>query len=281
MPGKHLSDRPGLTAAAARWVRLSGAHPLWLTMRLCTAVIDEPVDDSFLSRRTPGGAMAEAGRPVRSGAGVPTRTSDRRCRGQLGQGEGHGIRSRRTSSCRDTASCSPNRGTVRWLGAARPRAVALAAKFTVPRAVFIAASLPKTPIAKIAKSALRERVSSPPRERRDVAPPRLGWLPRRSRRPLWPASRSAAEPPQPRQRTPVDRRGGARVPARGPGASSGAVLEWPARRPDMGIGPPTAVGAAAKRSDPRDGMFRAGFSAVVAIRRGRDPITPADDGSDL
>ena len=128
MPGKHLSDRPGLTATAARWVRLSGAHHLWLTMRLCTAVIDEPVDDSFLSRRAPGGAMAEAGRPVRSGAGVPTRTSDRRCRGQLGQGEGHGIRSRRASSCRDTASCSPNRGTARQLGAARPRAVAPAAK---------------------------------------------------------------------------------------------------------------------------------------------------------
>ena len=35
---------------------------------------------------------------------------------------------------------------------------------TVPRAVFIAANLPKTPIAKIAKPALRERVSSPPRE---------------------------------------------------------------------------------------------------------------------
>jgi acyl-coenzyme A synthetase/AMP-(fatty) acid ligase len=37
-------------------------------------------------------------------------------------------------------------------------------EFTVPRAVFIAANLPKTPIAKIAKPALRERVSSPPRE---------------------------------------------------------------------------------------------------------------------
>jgi histone H3/H4 len=34
----------------------------------------------------------------------------------------------------------------------------------VPGAVFIAANLPKTPIAKIAKPALRERVSSPPRE---------------------------------------------------------------------------------------------------------------------
>jgi len=62
---------------------------------------------------------------------------------------------------------------------------------------------------------------------------------------------------------------------------SGTVLEWPARRPDMGVGPPTAVGPAAKRSDPRDGMFRAGFSAVVAIRGGRDPITPADEGSKL
>ncbi len=37
-------------------------------------------------------------------------------------------------------------------------------RFTVPGAVFIAANLPKTPIAKIAKPALRERVSSPPRE---------------------------------------------------------------------------------------------------------------------
>jgi non-ribosomal peptide synthetase component E (peptide arylation enzyme) len=37
-------------------------------------------------------------------------------------------------------------------------------RFTVPRAVFIAANLPKTPIAKIAKPALRERVSSPPGE---------------------------------------------------------------------------------------------------------------------
>src|SRR5271166_4102584 len=64
-------------------------------------------------------------------------------------------------------------------------------------------------------------------------------------------------------------------------ASSGAAPEWPARRPDVGVGPPTAAGAAAKRSDPRDGMFRAGFSAVVAIRRGRDRITPADEGSNL
>ncbi len=39
-----------------------------------------------------------------------------------------------------------------------------AKSFTVPRAVFTAANLPKTPIAKIAKPALRERVSSPPRE---------------------------------------------------------------------------------------------------------------------
>ncbi len=64
-------------------------------------------------------------------------------------------------------------------------------------------------------------------------------------------------------------------------ASSGGVLEWPGRRPDVGVGPPTAAGAAAKRSDPRDAMFRAGFSAVVAIRRGRDRITPADEGSNL
>ncbi len=64
-------------------------------------------------------------------------------------------------------------------------------------------------------------------------------------------------------------------------ASSGGVLEWPGRRPDVGVGPPTAAGAAAKRSDPRDGMFGAGFSAVVATRRGRDRITPADDGSNL
>ena len=118
----------GGASALARWIRLSGAHHLWLTMRLCIAVIDEPVDDSFLSRRTPGGAMAEAGRNVRLGVGVPTRTSDRRCRGQLGQAEGHGIRSRRTSSCRDTASCSPNRGTARQHGAARPRPVAPAAR---------------------------------------------------------------------------------------------------------------------------------------------------------
>ena len=251
-------------------------------MRLCTAVIDEPVDDSFLSRRTPGGAMAEAGRPVRSGAGVPTRTSDRRCRGQLGQGEGHGIRSRRASSCRDTASCSPNQGTAGQLGAARPRAVAPAAKVhgaacrlhrgePCPRPL-----LPRSPSRRCASA-------SHPRRGNDVMLRRraLGWLPRRSRRPLWPASRSAAEPHHPRQRAPVDRRGGARVPARGPGASCGAVLEWPARRPDIGVGPPTAVGATAKRSDPPDGMFRAGFSAVVATRRGRDRITPADDGSNL
>ena len=68
---------------------------------------------------------------------------------------------------------------------------------------------------------------------------------------------------------------------RNPVECAGAVLEWPGRRPDVGVGPPTAVGAAAKRSDPRDGMFRAGFSAVVAIRRGRDRITPADEGSNL
>ena len=37
----------------------------------------------------------------------------------------------------------------------------LLAKFKVPRAVFIETSLPKTPIGKIAKPALRERVSSP------------------------------------------------------------------------------------------------------------------------
>ncbi len=37
-------------------------------------------------------------------------------------------------------------------------------RFTVPGAVFIAANLAKAPIAKIAKPALRERVSSPPRE---------------------------------------------------------------------------------------------------------------------
>ncbi len=75
--------------------------------------------------------------------------------------------------------------------------------------------------------------------------------------------------------------GAARVPARGPGASSGAVLEWPARRPDIGVGPATAFGAAAKRPGLRDGMFRAGFSAVVAIRGGRDRVTSADDGSNL
>ena len=40
-------------------------------MRLCTAVIDEPVDDSFLSRRAPGGAMAEAGTACEVGGGCP------------------------------------------------------------------------------------------------------------------------------------------------------------------------------------------------------------------
>ena len=37
----------------------------------------------------------------------------------------------------------------------------LLAKFKVPRAVFIEASLPRTPIGKIAKPELRERIPSP------------------------------------------------------------------------------------------------------------------------
>jgi len=61
-----------------------------------------------------------------------------------------------------------------------------------------------------------------------------------------------------------------------------AGLEWLARRPDVGVGPlPSAVGGAVEGSvDARDGMLRAGSSAVVATRRTRDRITPTDESSD-
>jgi len=145
-------------------------------------------------------------------------------------------------------SCGP--GNLHQLGAARPRAVAPAAKVHGAACRLHRGEPAQDPHCQDRQAGAARARLIPAGGTTDVTPPRLGWLPRRSRRPLWPASRSAAEPPHPRQRTPVDRRGGARVPARGPGASSGAVLEWPARRPDIGVGPPTAVGAAAKRSDP-------------------------------
>ena len=65
--------------------------------------------------------------------------------------------------------------------------------------------------------------------------------------------------------------------------SLGAVLEWPARRPDVGVGPPpsAAGGAAGGSAGARDGMLKAGFSAVVAIGSTRDRIAPADEGSNL
>jgi hypothetical protein len=60
-----------------------------------------------------------------------------------------------------------------------------------------------------------------------------------------------------------------------------AGLEWLARRPDVGVGPlPSAVGGAVEGSvDARDGMPRAGSSAVVATRTTRARITPTDDRS--
>ena len=56
-----------------------------------------------------------------------------------------------------TGNCSPA-----WRSSTRSSRTG-GKRFTVPGAVFIAANLPKTPIAKIAKPALRER-ASPPQE---------------------------------------------------------------------------------------------------------------------
>ena len=46
----------------------------------------------------------------------------------------------------------------------------LLAKFKAPRAVFIEADLPRTPIGKIAKPVLRERISSPTARTRSTRP---------------------------------------------------------------------------------------------------------------
>lgn len=63
-------------------------------------------------------------------------------------------------------------------------------------------------------------------------------------------------------------------PLEAPEASLGAVLEWLARRPDVGVGPPPSALSAAVERVGRPlalpgGILRTGSSAVVAIRTTR------------
>jgi hypothetical protein len=69
-----------------------------------------------------------------------------------------------------------------------------------------------------------------------------------------------------------------------PEASLQAVLDWLARRPDVGAGPPRSAAGAAVEHMGRPlalpgGMLRTGVSAAVAIRRMRDQVRKADDRS--